>query len=378
MTSIYQKAFYTFYANLLRSRAMRFGGKGRGVLVAKTDHIGDFVIASEAIRLAFAKVEAEYPHFERAILVRRNVAPIARAELPTAKVIEMPRLSSVFPLAMLQVRAAAVSRDLHGQWRKFISFRHHPTLLEDILFDSLSATMSYGLVGSELDANIWPNQLRKFKYKVSDGYPSQSDCRGVPREIEANRRLLDLVGVKDITYLPRLASFSVKKGQTLLICPHASAAIRCYPLDKLVCALKECTLPVGWRYGVCVEPSRRSDGLRLAQALSTASSSIDVLTPTDTLEFCRLIASAGAIFSMDSAAAHIACSMSKPGVFLLGGGHYGSFGPWASIPSQFWLTHHLDCFNCNWHCTRKEPECITGITPMEIGRYLTEACKHSA
>jgi hypothetical protein len=77
MTPIYQKAFYTFYANLLRSRAMRFGGKDRGVLVAKTDHIGDFIIASEAIRLAFAEVEVECPHQERVILVRRNVARVA-------------------------------------------------------------------------------------------------------------------------------------------------------------------------------------------------------------------------------------------------------------------------------------------------------------
>jgi ADP-heptose:LPS heptosyltransferase len=374
MTTLYQKVFYSGYSKILRFRGRKRCGIQRGVLIAKTDHIGDFIIGIEAIRMIFEYVKSEFPDEERVLLVRKNVAPIARCELPALKIVEMPELSTRYPIAMFQARRAATSTALSGRWRKFISFRHHPTLLEDILFDTLQSEKSYGLGGSELDAKTWPNQLRKVKYDMTALYPNLNECAGVPREIEANRRLLNLVGIKSDNYLPKLASFNVNNGRTLLICPHASATIRCYPLEKLIRALELCTLPTGWRFIICVERSKLSDARRIADSLASRSVLVEITTPHDTLEFCRSIAAAGAIFSMDSAAAHIACALRKPGVFVLGGGHYGSFGPWTSASGQIWLTNHLDCFNCNWLCTRTSPECITNVAPSEIGRHITNVC----
>jgi ADP-heptose:LPS heptosyltransferase len=340
----------------------------RGLLIAKTDHIGDFILAAEAIRMLAKAFRESNEEAEVCVLVGRGVYDLACSE------ISMPKLSLRYPVAMLQARLFANDPALAGVWSQFVSFRHHPTLLEDILFYSIKTSSSYGLIGSELDADVWPNNLRKFNPGNSLDYPKITDTHS-PRELEANRRLLSMLGVDALSYAPRLNSFQVSDDKVLLICPHASSAIRCYPIEKIEFVLAGLRLPAPWRISICVEASKLHDGLRLQDyARRQLGISTELVVPPDILTFCQNIASSGAVLSMDSAAAHIACTLKKPGVFLLGGGHYGSFGPWRSSDDQFWLTNHLPCFNCNWKCSRSAAECITEIDSSEIISCLRTIC----
>jgi ADP-heptose:LPS heptosyltransferase len=76
------------------------------------------------------------------------------------------------------------------------------------------------------------------------------------------------------------------------------------------------------------------------------------------------------VLSLESAPAHLAAALNKPGVFLLGGGHYGMFAPWQRSERQIWLSEAMDCYNCQWHCSMAEAFCVTRIKPVTIANAL--------
>jgi ADP-heptose:LPS heptosyltransferase len=78
------------------------------------------------------------------------------------------------------------------------------------------------------------------------------------------------------------------------------------------------------------------------------------------------ISSARLVFSMESGPAHLATALDKPGVFILGGGHYGVFAPWGNPKRQHWIHEPLICYHCNWKCKFDEAKCVTEIPPSRI------------
>jgi ADP-heptose:LPS heptosyltransferase len=98
----------------------------------------------------------------------------------------------------------------------------------------------------------------------------------------------------------------------------------------------------------------------------------------DLPRFVELLSAAEGVLSMDTAGAHIACALDKPTVIILGGGHYGVFGPWGRSERQEWITHTVPCLNCNWVCHRNRTECIVDITPTRIANAMIRVLSLSA
>ncbi len=75
-------------------------------------------------------------------------------------------------------------------------------------------------------------------------------------------------------------------------------------------------------------------------------------------ETTALISRASLFVGNDSGLAHLAASYSIPGHVIMGGGHYGRFFPRQDSPLLRVHTKMMDCFGCNWNCTRDSAECI--------------------
>src|SRR5207302_9318528 len=99
---------------------------------------------------------------------------------------------------------------------------------------------------------------------------------------------------------------------------------------------------------------------------------IEVLQSAGLAGFADRVARARCIFSMDSAAAHIATALDKPGVFILGGGHFGYFAPWARSARQRWVFNRMNCYGCDWQCRHAYVKCIHDIPAESVATALRQ------
>lgn len=76
------------------------------------------------------------------------------------------------------------------------------------------------------------------------------------------------------------------------------------------------------------------------------------------------------VLSQETGALHIAVSLHKPTVGILGGGHYGRFYPWGDQAINRVADNLMDCYWCNWKCKYDTIRCITEISPERIASEL--------
>jgi ADP-heptose:LPS heptosyltransferase len=88
---------------------------------------------------------------------------------------------------------------------------------------------------------------------------------------------------------------------------------------------------------------------------------VDCAPPTSVAELAEAVARAELVLTAESAAAHLAAAFDRPALVVIGGGHYGQFGPWRRSARQVWITNTLECFGCDWRCVHPAPYCLTRI-----------------
>jgi len=74
----------------------------------------------------------------------------------------------------------------------------------------------------------------------------------------------------------------------------------------------------------------------------------------------------------DTSMAHIATALKIPAFVLLGGGHYGRFFPYPAGHSDVSITHHLDCFHCDWKCRLSYNKCIADISVTDVMKAMEQ------
>lgn len=100
------------------------------------------------------------------------------------------------------------------------------------------------------------------------------------------------------------------------------------------------------------------------------------LTGQTTLrELAKTIMSCDLLISMDTAGLHMAIAAGVPSIGIVGGGYFGRFVPWGDPGKNIFLTRKMECFNCKWRCTKKEVECVTGVTPQEVAQAAAKLLK---
>lgn len=103
---------------------------------------------------------------------------------------------------------------------------------------------------------------------------------------------------------------------------------------------------------------------------------INLMGQTRIGEFIETIRRAHLFIGAESAAFHVAAALRRPAICLAGGGHWGRFVPWGMPDRTRVLTHHLDCFGCDWKCCRPTVECIQKIRAEEVVQAAKELLTH--
>jgi ADP-heptose:LPS heptosyltransferase len=258
---------------------------------------------------------------------------------------------------------------------RLICLRYQPDLHREIILSWVHAQRSFGIRLGLETAWFRDSGVSPYLFSHPIDYPKQPK-EGICQELDAHAEVLSRVFTRRIDpaqILPALRAVKTRAGRYLLVCPFASMRIKdvlALPVAAALRTVQERTrLPVR----LCGAPE---DSIRLqefcAALLQEGIVDVEILETPSLGSFSEVIAQAGMVLAVDTASAHIAVALDKPTVVLLGGGHYGIFGPWRRSARQRWLTHPMDCFGCNWQCIHKVPYCLRSVSSEAVATALLD------
>lgn len=327
--------------------------------VLKLDRLGDAVLALGAVR----RLVEHFGEEETLLIISPYAADLYHQEFPRCPQVVLPAFCGKWwPDAVnFLFGHAALLKGLRVD--VLTCLRHQPS-------DYLRLITRLVRPGSchasrWLEAG-WERTVLSHPHGVEVDYPGLGGegCR----ELEAHRRVTSSATGRELTLQdvqPDLRGPHPAGGGALMICPITGDAMRQYPHALLAKALRliveKHALPLEFCLPPGVDPvpwgqALRHEGLACARWHQ----------PADVGELIQTLSRSRAFLCPDSAPAHLATALDKPGVFLLGGGHRGMFAPWSRSKRQVWLGHRMECEQCRWNCPHPAPYCITRITPEDV------------
>ncbi len=336
--------------------------------IFKPDGIGDFVLALGTIRLLLKEFGAE----NCVILCWPSVRALAEMEFHRTHLIIVPecyitlRPGVVWKAMRLRLSLA------HYQFDQLVCLRHRRSRFQNLAMRWIRTNRRAGLVNQR---EHYIGDSSDFIFDRKDEYPLVAES-GWCLELEAHRRVgAQVLGrrleVREIA--PEFTLLKWMPGNYVLVSPFSSAVLKDYPSHLMVTALSEIQRKLGLRFQLSFSPQDRARAIDLHGLLQREGIHADLPLATSFREYVQVVAGARAVLSVDTATAHIAVALGMPTVVILGGGHYGQFGPWGIADRHIWVTNHLKCFNCGWRCQEAEPYCITRVTPHRIVQAMEHA-----
>lgn len=366
-----------FFIGMLRAAAYRLvvavlrlcvRPKGRvpyRVTILKLDRLGDAVLSLGVVRRMVAHVGPG-----QALLVVSDIAePLYRMEFPDTDMLVLPAFCERFwpDFAATLIQNAAALRETRTE--HLVCLRHQPS-------DYLHAIAQL-LVPRHCHASCWEKPWERLCLSYPSArftpYPTGSD--DLCQELEAHRLVAGSflnTSLDASEVLPSLISVQPAPGEALLVCPTAGSPLREYPAPLLAQAIRQVRaerpgLPVVFCLPPAADPAPWANALREEGVADVGWS-----RPGNVRELVQVIAGARVVLAPESAPAHLATALDKPGVFCLGGGHFGLFAPWRKSQRQIWPSHALDCYHCRWRCIHAEALCLTRIAPAAVARAVLQ------
>ena len=316
------------------------------ILVFKPDEIGDFILASGCIRL----LAREHGEENLILVVKSEIAPLARREYPRARVVALP----------LKERVRGVNKDAVNIYRCFPAWLRLCVTRVDAAI-CLRSTRDYVQTGIFLSPRArrrvacenllartgkakriafekWTKRI--FRPAIL-AYPGPRP--GVPSELEANRLVAaELLGrdVSDAEIMPRLESAAWRGGDFWLLCPFSSSWTKDYDAANWAAALRGVADIVprgGIRLAGAPDQTARLEEFAGALRAAGVACPVAVETPGPLADFPGVVGGAGMVLTVDTAAAHVACSLGAPAVVVACGMHAGAYGPYSPNGRQSWI-----------------------------------------
>jgi ADP-heptose:LPS heptosyltransferase len=314
-------------------------------VVFKPDEIGDFVMATGAIRL-LARFHGEE---ETTLLVKTEVASLARREFPRAKVIALPwqakrkgynrtlvNLRGCFPV-WLRLRGVRCDQ--------CVCLRTRRSFIQSALFGAPRAGQR--IASENVLAKTGGMRRRLLEASMAllarphlTPYPSGDP--ELPDELASHRSVVSMALGREVTadeIMPLLPSAAWRGGGGLLLCPFSSRTAKDYCVSRWSAALQKASLqgdlPPLLLAGAPDQRTRLQD---FAATLRVFGLSCRVADSVSLEKFPELVARADAVLTVDTAAAHFACACRAPAVIVACGLHYGTYGPYSADGRQVWLS----------------------------------------
>ncbi len=338
----------------------------RPIGIYKVDRIGDFVLATGAIHLLVERFGAENCR----LIVSEAAAELAAAEFPLMSRWTAPEAANGVWREMRPLRARLQRTWGAEHFEGLVCLRHARSLYRDLSLTWISATAWHGLGERPSRRSLHLGN----RPALAVAFPPAADSPW-SRELLAHREVLAPLLGRPPTWeelRPRLTHVQPTRGAEVVLCPFGGERIRDYPTAGWVAACRAAFGRDDAEVRLVGPAGRRRELEDLAQALRDGGIRASVTTGLSLRAFIGVLAAARLILTVESAAAHIATALDKPAVVVIGGGHFGWFGPWGSASRQRWVQHPLDCFGCQWNCTRPTVECLRKVSPAAIATAITE------
>jgi hypothetical protein len=224
-------------------------------------------------------------------------------------------------------------------------------------------------------------ELRLYDYTGSGGFHPESKAKGsskssngllLSRELEWNRQVLSATlnrWVDDHEVIP-IFEYQTRGDSFIVVAPFGSQQIRDFPLPLLRRATERAVARLRSPVVLIGETAQQAKLDQIACDWAGAIGHVSVRCRMSLSQYFELVGRAKCVITADSATAHIATACDRPTLVVLGGGHYGQFGPWQRSWRQRWVSQRMDCEWCDWKCMYKEPYCITRITAKDVYEAL--------
>ncbi|MEY2905552.1 MAG: hypothetical protein RLZZ408_23 [Verrucomicrobiota bacterium] len=342
----------------------------------KPDGIGDFFLSSGVIRL----LAREFGEENLTIATLPVMESVVRGQFPRAAFIPLPirkrrvilnvfvaNCIRCFPIWLTLLRS---SHDVS------ISLRHMRDYLMNVLFYSLPSprrlVCDNQLLGNGRPVRRWTERaftavFRPMVLPYPPVDPNEPGVGGgVPRELEANRRLVSRalgrdVGIAEIwpelKRVGEVSSGGAPGGSYWLCAPFANGGGKDYPSERWAELFRTLAgrenIPALLLTGSREQRGRLEEFSRLiSESCPQAASRISIVHPSDLQKFIDLIAEADLVLTVDTAAAHAATALDRHAVVLYSGQQYGVFGPWVRSGRQRWVQPEKGSLGRNdWHLT---------------------------
>lgn len=335
--------------------------------VFKPDGIGDFFLSSGVIRL----LAREFGEANLTIATLPVMESVVRGQFPRATFLPLPIrkrrvLLNVFVANCIRCFPSWLTL-LGSPHEVSISLRHMRDYLMNVLFYSLRSPLRLvcenQLLGNGRPVRRWTERCFTAVFRpVVLPYPSDESGagRGIPRELEANRRLVSSALGRDVAIAEiwpelRRVGESPVTGAYWLCAPFANGGGKDYPgerwaeLFRMLAGTEK--IPALVLTGSREQRGRLEEFSRLiSESWPEAASRISIEHPSDLQKFIDLIAGADLVLTVDTAAAHAATALDRPAVVLYSGQQYGVFGPWVRSSRQRWIQPEAEVFGRpDWH-----------------------------
>jgi ADP-heptose:LPS heptosyltransferase len=313
------------------------------VVVFKPDEIGDFVMACSAIR----RLAAKHGEENTTLIVKSELAGLARREFPHSPVIALPWRRR----QKGKNQAAANIRSCFPAWRilrrtkadQMVCLRSQRNYLQTLFFASPNVTGRFAPENTLLLSGKWrrilaERLLRIFKTPVLVPYPEP--CAQRPSEVEAHRLVLSAALDREVQLeevMPRLRSASWRGGGSWLVCPFSSRGSKDYDAKRWAEALRACVRPPLIRLAGGQDQAARLEEFATALRSEGVACPVEIVPPRPLETFPDLVAESGLVLTVDTSAAHFACALGAPAVIVHCGLHGGVYGPYSPNGRQVWL-----------------------------------------
>ena len=343
----------------------------RQVGIFKADGLGDFILAAGAIRT----VLDQHGHENCVLITSPAARDYARHEFPAAALAVVKPFSGRLWRTRHVLRELAQTPLFRQGVEELVSFRHQRYLHQDLILASIPCRRSYGLQNP-------PNRFERewartrLRFDVEREWPG-TVRPGWCRELECHQALLELMlgsPVDPESTMPRLTAMpNGTREPWVAVAPYGTHALRDLPLPMLAALGRHLSerhqLPLRLLSSPAQLERLTGDAATL-RALGVPS--VDVLLTPNVPALIAAVGRTRLLVSTETGTSHLGTAADVPMLGIIGGGHYGLFGPWRRSGRQRWVSRQLPCYGCNWKCVHPRALCITDIPDVEILRAADE------
>ena len=226
------------------------------------------------------------------------------------------------------------------------------------------------------------NYYLSFASKVIDTglYPTH--------ELIRHTKFLSVLSAKKITISLPTLSWSQKasceyKSPYIILNPGSNEHGRRWPLADYIQLAKELS---NQGYTIIFIGSEKLEaGRSRTMPILDNDRLVDLTGKTTLAEILDLMQGACLVVTNDTGPAHLSIGLGRPTVVIIGGGHFGSFGPYpheVMTRKIRFLYKRMECYHCFWRCDKRRSvlesfPCISGVSVSDVKNACSEILSES-